>query len=141
MRVYLSIGSNVRPRRNLPLAVERLRALGAVERVSAPYGSAPEGGVTGGDFLNAAVLLRTELDPDELKRRLRGIEASLGRVRPLPPDAPRTIDIDVILADDRDPHPDLLRYAHVAVPLAEIAAGVRHPETGETIETIAARLQ
>ena len=77
------------------------------------------------------------------------IEAELGRKRTADKSAPRTIDIDLALYDDRNgeysgkriPHPDILLRAHAAVPLAELSPQKVHPLTGEALQTIAARLR
>lgn len=93
--------------------------------------------------------MRTELSPVDLKGCLGQIEAQLGRVR-VPGDkfAPRTIDLDISLYGDavleldgrHIPDPDGLRYAHIAVPLADITPAWRHPEDGRTLGEIAAEL-
>ncbi len=76
------------------------------------------------------------------------MEHLLGRVRSSDPNAPRTIDVDISLFNDevltlgkrRIPDPEILLYPHIAVPLADVAPDYRHPETGETLADIAARM-
>lgn len=148
--VFLTLGSNIEPRVNLPRAVallaERLR-LRAVSRV---YETEPVGAPGAPPFLNAAVLIETNLAPRALKQDvLRPLEARLGRVRTGDPNAPRTVDVDVALYDElilEDPvnritlpDPEILTRAHVALPLADLAPDWRHPVTGETLAAIAAR--
>ena len=92
-------------------------------------------------FLNCAVALETELSPADLLHTVLDVERRLGRVRTTP-NASRTIDIDILLYGDQVistpeltiPHPRLMARRFVLDPLAEIAPGLRHPETGETIE-------
>ncbi len=107
------------------------------------------GMATNPTFLNAALLIRTPLSAEDLKAGpLREVERGLGRVRTADKNAPRTIDLDIALYnyDVLDvggrhvPAPDLLTRAHIAVPLADLAPYYVHPETGETLEEIAARL-
>lgn len=146
---YLSLGSNLDKERNLPAAVRLLAAHGRVLAVSAVYETAPVGNPGDPAFFNAAVALETALQPAELKTQvLAAIEQRLGRQRSADPNAPRTIDIDISLFDNavldlgkrHIPDPELLRYPHIAVPLADLDPDYRHPETGETLAQIAARL-
>ncbi len=146
---YLSLGSNLDKERNLPQAVRLLAAQGRLLAVSAVYETAPVGHPDDPAFFNAAVALETALPPAELKQQvLAGIEQQLGRQRSADPNAPRTIDIDISLYDQaildlgkrHIPDPEILCFAHVAVPLAELAPGYRHPETGETLAQIAQRV-
>jgi 2-amino-4-hydroxy-6-hydroxymethyldihydropteridine diphosphokinase len=146
---YLSLGSNVDKEHNLPAAVQLLAAHGRLRAVSAIYETAPVGNPDDPSFFNAAVVLETELQPAELKRQvLARIEQQLGRQRRADPNAPRTIDVDISLFNDvvidlgkrHIPDPEILRYPHIAVPLADVAPDYRHPETGESLAQIAARV-
>ncbi|HXY35242.1 MAG TPA: 2-amino-4-hydroxy-6-hydroxymethyldihydropteridine diphosphokinase [Planctomycetaceae bacterium] len=145
-RAYLSLGSNIEPEKNLPAAVRELAALGRVLTLSSVWESAPfpapdapvrVAGNAGPSFLNAAVLLETELSAPEIYDRVISvIERKLGRVRdPRNKNAPRTIDIDLSLfnnkvlefAGRRVPDPDILKRPFVAVPLAELDPDYVHP--------------
>jgi 2-amino-4-hydroxy-6-hydroxymethyldihydropteridine diphosphokinase len=146
---YLSLGSNLDKEHNLREAVRLLAAHGRLVAVSAVFETAPVGNPDDPTFFNAAVALETELSPAELKQQvLATIEQRLGRQRSADPNAPRTIDIDLSLYDDailalgarQIPDPDILRFAHVAAPLADLAPAYRHPETGETLAAIAQRV-
>ncbi len=136
----LLLGSNIRPEEHLPLALQRLRALLTVERISSTW-QTPAVGSAGPDFFNAAVLVRTGLRPEELKAQvLRPLEAELGRVRGADKNAPRTMDIDVIVWDGQVIDPQLWTRAHVAVPVAEVWPGLLTGPGGETLAQAAARL-
>ena len=147
-QALLSLGSNIEPEKNLPAAVRELSRYGSVRRVSEVWESPPAGAPGQPDYLNAALLLETPLSARELKETaLAAVEAGLGRVRGADRFAPRTIDIDIIYFN-RDrlrlgrrsiPDPEALERPFVAIPLAEIAPGYIHPETGETLAVIAAR--
>jgi 2-amino-4-hydroxy-6-hydroxymethyldihydropteridine diphosphokinase len=149
-RAYLALGSNIDPRRNLPRAVALLAAAGRVRAVSRVWETAPVGCTDQAPFLNAAVLLETELTPEALKGQvIAGLEERLGRVRdPADRNAPRTIDVDIVLWNDDVgeilgrpvPDPDLLRHAHVAVPVAELEPALIHPVSSEPLAAIARRL-
>lgn len=146
---YLSLGSSLDKERNLPAGVRLLAQHGRVLAVSAAYETDPVGNPDDPTFLNAAVIMKTSLDPQALKETvLRVVEDQLGRQRTADPNAPRTFDADISLFNDqildvgrrRIPDPEILLYAHITVPLAEIAPHYRHPETGETLAEIARRL-
>jgi len=144
-RVFVSLGSNIDSERNLREAVRRLAASCRLLAVSPVYETAPVGNTEQPNYLNAAALVETELTAAELKERvLQVIEGELGRVRTEDKNAPRTIDLDIALYGDavldlgprHIPDPDILRYPHVAVPLADLAPRLRHPETGQTLAEI-----
>ena len=143
---FIALGSNIRPEYHLPEATRHLRSLGHMEAVSVAYQSKPIEGREQPDFLNAAVLISVNEEPEALRRKLREIETSLGRVRTEDKYASRTIDLDLVLLGDRVdpkfplPDPDVLTRAHLAIPLAELDAEFCHPTTHEALETIANRL-
>lgn len=149
---YVSLGSNIAPEANLKAAVNLLRKRCTVLAISPVYRTPPQGYAEQADFLNMAVKLTTTLTPEQFKQRIIGsIERELKRVRdPNNKNAPRTIDLDISLWGDESfdygdkpwhvPERDIVRFAHVAVPLADIAPDYIHPETGDTLQTIAARL-
>ena len=152
--VLLLLGSNINKEHNIPAAIEALQASRLVEVCA--VSSVLETPAVGADgqvsaqesFHNVAVYVRTALAPHELRTLLRTIEGDLGRVRSADKFAPRPIDIDISLYDkivmNQDgvvlPDPDIPRFAHVAIPLAEIAPGWIYPISGERLDAIAARL-
>ena len=98
---YLNLGSNIQPEVNLVKAVELLYEYGDVLKVSNAWESKSVGS-EGPNYLNACVLFRTELMQVELKKHIiRPIEAQLGRKRNENKFTPRTIDIDIVLFDDK----------------------------------------
>jgi GTP cyclohydrolase I len=148
-RAFVILGSNIEGERNMREAVRRLSLHCRLVAVSPVYETAPVGKTDQPDFLNAAALIETDLAAAELKVQvLRVIEAELGRVRTEDKNAPRTIDLDIAIfvaweletGAQRVWDPDILRYAHVAVPLADIAPHVRHPVTGQTLQEVAQSL-
>lgn len=150
-RAYLGLGSNIAPEDNLPRAVRALSRWGRVIAVSQTWETEPVGFVDQSNFLNAAVLLRTSLSPDELYTGpIATIERELGRVRnPDNKNAPRTIDVDVLLFDNEVlqigarhiPDPDIAERAFLAQTLAEVDADYVHPELGRTLRQIADSLK
>jgi 2-amino-4-hydroxy-6-hydroxymethyldihydropteridine diphosphokinase len=139
--VYLSLGSNLGERmENLRAAIAALPGVGVrVLRVSKIYETEPVDYLQQGWFLNCVVVGETDVAAVELLRRLRGIEAGLGRAKAFAK-GPRVMDIDILFYGDAVidseellvPHPRIAERRFVLVPLAEVAPDVRHPRTGLT---------
>lgn len=152
--VVVTLGSNIDKERNLPAAVHLVSRTIKVVGVSTVYESTAVGRAEQPNYFNAAILLLTSLPAATLKDGLLStIENELGRRRTVDKFAARTIDLDIALygneafdytpADGRARHipdPDLLRFVHVAVPVAELQPDWVHPETGEKLSTFAERL-
>jgi 2-amino-4-hydroxy-6-hydroxymethyldihydropteridine diphosphokinase len=139
-RVYLGLGSNISPEVNLPCAVAMLQQFVHFESLSTIWETPPVG-TNGPDFLNAVALIQTKLPAKELKNLvLRQIETQLGRVRSADPNAPRTIDLDILIYNGQVLDDEIWHQAHLAVPLAELIPEHAHPESGELLLEIAARL-
>jgi len=152
VRAFVALGSNLGDRRALlDLALAQLRASEgiAVEAVSPVYETEPVGGPPQGAYLNAAVALRTTLAPRVLLARLLAIEALAGRERSGARDAPRRLDLDLLLYGELAiaepglvvPHPRLHERAFVLEPLADLAPGLVHPVLRESVARLAARVR
>lgn len=136
--VFVCIGSNVDRTINVARAIEELEARFGSLRQSAIYESDPVG-FEGDPFFNAVVMLKSDKPPGELISIFRSIEAKSGRRRDEPRLGPRTLDLDLLLYDAQVircegvviPRHEIVEYAFVLRPLAEIAGGRRHPLTGE----------
>jgi len=140
-QVYLSLGSNIQPEVNLPRAIELLCEYGEILQVSSAWESAAVGS-DGPNFLNACALLVTPTTEIELKEKvIHPIETKLERKRSADKNAPRSIDIDAILFDDRPLNDKFWKQAFVVVPLAEIHPEFQNPLTRENIMETAARLR
>lgn len=138
---WLGLGTNLGEREaNLARAIAALQALGTIEAVSSVYESEPVGFLEQPAFWNLVLRLSTDLSPEELLAAAKEIEVGLGR-RPSFRNAPRVIDIDLLLYDDAQftlpdlvvPHPRLLERAFVLRPLVEIDPELAHPVTGESL--------
>ena len=145
-RVFVALGSNINSEHNMREAVRRLSSRCRLLAVSPVYETAPVGKIDQPSFLNAAALLETNLTAAELKTQvLQAIEQELGRVRTEDKNAPRTIDLDISLFNEEVfdlghrhiPDPEIVKYLHIAGPLADLAPNQRHPETGQTLGQIA----
>lgn len=135
--VYLSLGSNIDPEANLPRAIEMLAKYGHVKEVSGVWESHPVG-AEGPNFLNASVLLETDIPAPALKDRLaRPIETAMGRVRSADRNSPRPIDIDVMLVDGEPFNLDRWDSAFVLLPIAELLPDAPHPVTHEPLREAA----
>jgi len=156
--VFITLGSNLSPEHNLPWAVGLLDDQVGVKAVSRVYRSLPLGPageqLDQPEYLNAAVLVEVpgDVPPDLFRFRvLRAIENSMGRIRTADRYAPRPIDLDLalygdtVLEDEETglylPDPEILTRAHIALPLADLAPGYRHPVTGQTLREIAAQFE
>jgi len=140
-RVYISIGSNVDRENSIRNAVRELTARYGPLVLSPVYESRAVG-FTGENFYNLVAGFDTEETAGRVKETLGDIETACGRRREGPRFSPRTLDLDLLLYGDTVqhdgpidvPHPDIRRYAFVLRPLADIAPGGRHPETGLVYE-------
>jgi len=146
MRVFISIGSNLGDRAaNCREAVRRLAGYEALRVVNASslYETEPWGVVDQEPFINSAVEIETEIDPQALFDLLKEIEAGMGRT-PGERWGPRVIDLDIIfyggLVVDEErlkvPHPSMEERAFVLVPLNEIAPGFAHPVSGKKVSEL-----
>jgi 2-amino-4-hydroxy-6-hydroxymethyldihydropteridine diphosphokinase len=138
-RCWLSIGSNQDREPSIRGAVADLRAAFGDLVLSGVYES-PAEGFSGAPFLNLVAGIKTERGVAEIDGILRGIEDAHGRVRGPDKFAPRTLDIDLLTYGDRVgtlagrelPRDEILRYAFVLGPLAELAPDEVCPGTGRT---------
>lgn len=148
---YLGLGSNIGDKKAyLDNAVKALAETKGcdVEKVSSYHVTEPYGGVEQDDFLNACLILKTLLTPEELLERLHEIEKSAHRERTIRW-GPRTLDIDILMYDDvvmeTDeliiPHAEMHLRAFVLKPLSEIAPNKRHPILKKTVSQLAASYQ
>ena len=129
----------------LRAAVVALAKIAHLRRVSRVYETAPVGGPSQPDYLNAAALLRFEGDPEGLLEALQGIELGLGRQR-TERWAARTIDLDVLwiegLALESErltvPHPRLATRAFALRPLIDLVPDAIDPESSLPYARLAA---
>jgi 2-amino-4-hydroxy-6-hydroxymethyldihydropteridine diphosphokinase len=140
-RTYLSLGSNIEPEKYLSKAIQSLGAHGRVVQVSSAWETRAVGS-DGPNFLNACALFLTKLGAYDLKEQtIRQIEAELGRVRTADKNSPRTIDIDIVLVDDKPLNVEFWDYVFVVVPLAELLPDFIHPIKREKLSQVAGEVR
>lgn len=132
-KVFISLGSNLGDReKNLKDAVVAMSSIEGlkIERISNIYETEPVGYTIQDRFLNMVVSLQTVLTPSNLLEELQIIEQSLKRVRKIRW-GPRTIDLDILLYNNRKinldnlviPHPRMFERAFVLIPLRDVYMG------------------
>ncbi|MRH78275.1 2-amino-4-hydroxy-6-hydroxymethyldihydropteridine diphosphokinase [Spiribacter sp. C176] len=135
-RTYLSIGSNIEPEKNVRAAVKALQAQYG-DIVISPVYQTPAVGFAGDDFYNLVIGLDTADSVEALATACRAIETAQGRQREAQRFSARTLDIDILLFGDLVrasapslPRDEILKYAFVLKPLADVAPDARHPIDG-----------
>jgi 2-amino-4-hydroxy-6-hydroxymethyldihydropteridine diphosphokinase len=146
---YLGLGSNVGDREShLRAAIELLRERGVeVEAVSSAYVTEPVGEVLDQpDFLNAAIRVRTDLEPEALLDVCKAVEAERGRSLDAPRHSPRPLDIDLLLLGELElaterltlPHPEVRSRRFVLAPLLELDPDLVLPDGTRLAAALAA---
>ncbi|MCB8915530.1 MAG: 2-amino-4-hydroxy-6-hydroxymethyldihydropteridine diphosphokinase [Thermoleophilales bacterium] len=147
--VYLGLGSNIGDRFGyLREAIRRLEEKGLrVESVSSAWETEPVGEILDQpDFLNAAIRVRSELEPEVMLDLLKSVEADLGRETGRPRHSPRVIDIDLLLMGDLEYESDRLKLPHrettsrrfVLAPLLELDPDLCLPDGTRLADAMAA---
>jgi 2-amino-4-hydroxy-6-hydroxymethyldihydropteridine diphosphokinase len=146
---YLGLGSNVGdPAGHLRAAVDLLAARGVeILAFSSAYVTEPVGEVLDQpDFLNAAVHIRTELEPEPLLGVCKSVEAARGRSFDAPRHSPRPLDVDLLLLGNLElrsdrltlPHPEVTSRRFVLVPLLELDPDLSLPDGTRLADALAA---
>ncbi len=140
-KAIIAIGSNINPVENMKRAIESLRKFTELQSISTIWETKAEGS-PGPNFLNAAARIVTALKAAELKSQVLGpIEQNLGRVRTSDKNAPRTIDLDLIIFDGKVCDVSLWTKLYIALPASELVPGIIDTESKRTLTEIAQELQ
>ena len=142
---YLLIGGNLGDRAAyLQLALKHIEALcGKITSSSSIYETAAWGNTNQPAFYNQAIQLITPMAPEDLLEQLLAIELKMGRVR-TQKYGPRTIDLDILMIDDKVldtpnlsiPHPQLQHRRFALLPLTEIVPSLRHPVLDKSVSEL-----
>jgi len=142
-RVYISLGSNINREANTRAGVDALRQQYGSLLLSSVYESEAVG-FEGDSFYNMVIALETDDDVFSVASTLRAIEEANGRDRSSPKFSSRTLDLDLLLYDERIlneqglqlPRDEILSRAFVLLPLSELAPDLCHPETGTSYKVL-----
>lgn len=142
---YLSLGSNLGDRLDyLRQGLRAISALGSITAVSSVYETAPVGDASDPKpYLNMAIRLETEWNPEELLSETKAIERKIGR-RDATRNMPRELDIDLVLYDRLTlktarlelPHPRMTERRFVLEPLVEIEPDLVLPDGAKAIDLL-----
>lgn len=126
---------------NIARGIDLLKKYGEIRKISTVWESESVGG-PGPNYLNVCLLFVSTYTKAQLKEQVIDIiETQLGRIRTEDKYIPRTIDIDIILFDDKHTNAKDWESAFMIVPLAEIYPEYQNPFTGEIIGATAERLR
>lgn len=147
---FLSLGSNIKPEKNMLEAVRLLSHHVKILKASTVYLTEPLQRKSQPAYYNCVIKIETDIEPRKLKFDvLRVIEEELGRKRIKDKFASRTIDIDIILYGNLIvstkelilPDPDIRRRAFLAIPLSEIEPDLVLPIGNKSIREIVDRFK
>ncbi len=131
---WLGLGSNINAENNIGAACRELQEKFGDVCFSPSY-SSKSVGFDGDDFINLVARIDTTHGPLELRQYLRDLEDRYGRNRDTPKFSDRSLDIDILLYDDlilsspllEIPRAEVLKFAHVLKPLADLEPDLIHP--------------
>jgi len=140
---WLGLGSNVNAENHIRAGIRALREDFDTVSLSPVYSSTAVG-FEGDDFINLVARVQTDMHPLALREYLRELEDRFGRIRDVAKFSDRTLDIDILLYDDlvllspklEIPRAEILKFAHVLKPLADLDPELMHPVELRTMAEI-----
>ena len=138
-RIYLGLGSNIKPEKHIPEGINSLKALFSDLQVSPIYLS-PAFGFEGDDFHNLVVIAETDLTAEQVIEQLRELEFQHGRPQNAEKYSSRTLDIDLLMYGDfigevcgyQIPRKDIYKFDFVLRPLADLVPEESAPGSSKT---------
>jgi dihydroneopterin aldolase/2-amino-4-hydroxy-6-hydroxymethyldihydropteridine diphosphokinase len=142
--VFVSVGSNIDPEKNVTRALRLLDQEVGIRGVSTFYRTPALNRPQDPPFINGVIEVGDALDPFALKKVLQRTERALGREHDADSFAPRTLDLDLLLYGDLVsssdalmlPHPDIRERPFVAVPLLELAPDLILPDSRQSLRWV-----
>ncbi len=141
-RIYISLGTNISPEEHLNAGLLDLQQYFGPLQLSRVFESESVG-FKGTNFLNMVAVAETELSIAEVVATFKRIEQANGRIKGEKKFSPRSLDIDLLLYDDKIcetpvelPRGEILFNAFVLWPLAEVAPNLKHPVVQKTYLTL-----
>ena len=140
-KIHINIGSNQNREANIASAIDYLRLNFTIVKISDIFES-PAEGFEGDNFYNMGVNATTKLSVEDVNAVLKNIEKTFGRDRTQPKFSSRLIDLDLVVYDDlvdlnaNLPRDDILKYAFVLAPLAQLSGDEIHPLTKQTYQQL-----
>jgi len=140
---WLGLGSNTNAEANIRAGINELKETFENVSLSPAYISTAVG-FDGDDFINLIARVETGMQPIELRLYLRNLEDRYGRKRNVPKFSDRSLDIDILLYDDlvllspvlEIPRAEIMKFAHVLKPLADLEPDLVHPSELRTMAQI-----
>jgi 2-amino-4-hydroxy-6-hydroxymethyldihydropteridine diphosphokinase len=140
---WLGLGSNINAETHIRAGISALKETFGDVSLSPAYASTAVG-FEGADFINLVARVETDMQPLELRQFLRDLEDRYGRKRDAPKFSDRSLDIDILLYDDlvllspvlEIPRAEILKFAHVLKPLADLDPGLVHPSELRSLNDI-----
>lgn len=149
VEAFVGIGSNIVPKENIKSSIFKLKKVVEIKAVSTFYITKPLRKGKGDDYLNGAIKIITDLEPEVIKFSiLQKIENELGRKKTKNKYSSRTIDLDLVLYGDQKikksnmniPDPDIYIRPFLALPISELSPDLILPDTGQSISEIIKRM-
>ena len=142
-QVYVSAGSNIDRKKNIRLAIKAMEKLFGPLQLSQTY-ETQSVGFSGHDFYNLVIGFHTRMNPHRIVEALHDIEDAQGRKRLGSKFNDRTLDLDLLTYDNQIldqkglvlPRDEILKYAFVLGPLAELAGDEIHPVENKTYQQL-----
>ena len=141
--VSFSIGSNINREKNVGFALKALKLKFCAVNFSPIYETKAVG-FKGGDFLNLVGQFETALSIDAIRTFFNQLEQQTGRTSSHQSFEDRTLDLDLLLFDDLSdpdesmklPHPDILAYDFILMPLSQMMPDFIHPQNGQSLSRL-----